>query len=475
MTCVDVERPEPSTKGLQGRYGVYRLNDHAWWWRVELTVPEELPVMPTPPEPGPVVFVLDASRSILGRGGLPAQLAIVDAYIRDAPAAEVELILTSRTTQAVFGRLRPAADVPEALTRLATTRLGNGSSLDKGAALAADVLAGSHKPGRIVLMTDGQLRSRFNQSAVLEALRRAPSGTVVHLLYPEASTDAFVGHRVPQGLDALPAAMGGAAYDVVVDPANSTSLRPLLKRLLSPDRLESLELVDPRVARHWPDSPEDPNIFALRGATEVLAGEVTVWGGLSRHEPPPSLSMTGWVWGKKQVLALPLNPALERTLPHLVSSEAGPYLECAGSRPHLARARSEGFLSHALALWVSGSGDTEHADVPRGPSTDCMFDNMGTTLQPEGPAPPEPMPEITAALAPCGLARAPHGPFRVRLEVQHGEVLDVSVDGGGTEARRCAEDALWGLSLSAALSDHPTRRAEYSFALALRPGTVSAP
>lgn len=258
--CWVVDKAEPEGKTAAALFGAYHFAPGVWWWRLEVAVPKRLAEIPSPPASAPVVFVLDASRSQERRGGLAPQLAIVEAYLANVPGAEVELVTTSRTAAPVFGRFVPASAFKQALPAdLLERPLGNGSFLDRGAALAAETLRQRGKPGRIILMTDGTLRSRFDRRVAIGALRRAPAGTIVHLLYPSASkTSPGITHLTPEGLGALPAAFGGASYvvsatlkDGVVRPLVPKTLGPLLR----PDTLDSLSLVDASKPSR-PDWPE---------------------------------------------------------------------------------------------------------------------------------------------------------------------------------------------------------------------------
>ena len=111
-TASSSRKAEPDGKAPAARFGVYRFAPGIWWWRLEVTVPRRMAEVPSPTDAGPVVFVLDASRSQERRGGLAPQLAIVEAYLANAPGAEVELVMTSRTAAVVFGRFVPPRRSP---------------------------------------------------------------------------------------------------------------------------------------------------------------------------------------------------------------------------------------------------------------------------------------------------------------------------------------------------------------------------
>jgi hypothetical protein len=444
--CVSLEKAQAPPTALSARYAAIQLDRQAWWWRIELAAPETVPADPQPPDAAPLVVVLDASRSTKRRGGVSPQLAIVRALARDLPGTEVELIRTSRTAERVFGRFVPAPELEAALASIPDAPLKNGSFLDRGAALAASMLREAGRPGRIVLMTDEDLRSRFDQGATTATLKGAPPGTIVHLLHPGASRYPLeVEHGVPNGLDAMSASLGGASYYVNVDerdPSNA-ELPSRLERLVRPTAYESLEL-DAHRQGNWPDIEDLPET-----ATVIEAGETQVWGGVSSQPPPERASLVGWIWGKKVELWLRPDPAFQRIARRLATAEVqgGQEVECRDSPLHRQEALREGFLAPGLAFWVPGSGDLGSVNPSPGDWNFC--DNARG--RGEGKSQPQPVPDLAPearrAVASCGVAPSPTGALRVRVETSDDEVLDVAVEGGTDEQRRCVEEALWAMEL----------------------------
>ena len=219
-------------------------------------------------------------------------------------------------------------------------------------------------------MTDGTVRSRFDRRATIAALRRAPDGTLVHLLYPSASKvprsvsaskmPGSVSHRVPDGLGALAAAFGGAAYavdvplvDGVVRPLEPKTLRPLFR----PDALDSLSLV------------ESVQIVATRLAGRVArtGGDYSRWNchrrdrNLVRHIDDPAAESPGAHWvelDKKLRMTIDRHPAFERRLARLAISE-DMLMECQDRTRQRKDALAQGFAVPGLMFWAAGSGARE--------------------------------------------------------------------------------------------------------------------
>jgi hypothetical protein len=478
--CVDIQRAAVAPRSLSARYGTYRLDDGLWWWTLELTAPEP-PQAPDPSLDGPVVFVLDASRSMNSRAGLAPQLGVVRAYVHDAPGVRVELILVSRTAERVFGRFVAASELDAAVATLLQAPLKNGSFLDRGAELAADILRETGRPGRIVMMTDDQLRSRFDRRATAAALKRAPEGTIVHLIHPDVSHGNWapsVTHGLPQGLDELSALSGGGSYAVVLDSKDPANLHPrsygksldsLVARLVRPSGIETL-WAEGEGHNEWP--PDDGELYGESYRLgDVEFGDATTVGGFSSRWPPQHLSITGWIWGRKVQVEAQRDPALERILPRVATATAGRTVPCKDPKPHRRRALAEGFLAPGLAFWVPGSGDA--SDLFSSGSTngpDCDGPEVGYGHGRQGrPRPREELaPLVREPLAPCGVAPGEKGTIRVKVEAQASEILDVTVVGAPDEERRCIEEAIWSMTLPDDF-DHwgqKYQRKEYSLVLA---------
>jgi hypothetical protein len=464
-TCVAIEKTEPDARAPAARFGVYQLGAKAWWWWLELAVPERIAAAPALPVSAPIVFVLDASRSQGRLGGLPTQLAIVRAALANMSDADVELVLTSRTAQRVFGRFVPAAKLSELLPAdLAGRPLGNGSFLDRGAARAAEALAETAKPGRIVLMTDGQLRSRFSQSATIASLRRAPAGTVVHLVYPESSgSPEELRHHRPEGLSEMSAVFGGAAYSVNVEKKAGSLVPPspqLLRDLIRPGALESIDVSDASRA----DRPDWPEWLETH---RVEAGGSQTWKGLSQTRPPARLTLTGWLWGKKLELSIRPARAFERRLARLANSDET-LMGCESTTRSEKDALRQGFLTQGLTFWVPGTGEAESYGSGSSPYSCSEGSGGGGTSAPPS-KPQDLLPHVGKALEPCGLVSDPAGRIQAKVETNGDEILDVVIEGAKEQDGRCMEEVLWGLSLPADFNGQTFwSRADYTLTFSAR-------
>ena len=350
------------------------------------------------------------------------------------------------------------------------------------------MIAESGRPGRVLLMTDAQLPSRFNRRRVVAALKRAPPGTTVHVIQPSSSdrspSPPSMERIVDWGdIDSLPTAFGGATYFVGVDSREPKSalLNSVVRRLVVPDRFESLALRDPS-GEEWPPSPEEYTYhWALDDGpreSTLLPGSVMVWRGTSTRKPPEHLVLTAWVWGQKHELGLARDAALEQFLPRLMTSEAPCTLEAAAWWNHspwgkgrpLARARGP-----RQAGRVPGSeprvlgcrmGDTEMGSFGDD-WRDCSAGYGRGTLH--APKPVNLVPVVRGPLQACGLEPTAPGLYRVKIEVQRNEILDVAVEGAGDERRRCAEEAIWATLLPDDFNDGNGSRLEYTFGLSPAP------
>ena len=185
---VVIEVGPPKIRQLAARLGRVVASASKGFSRLEI---DAAPRMGELPRRAAVVFVLDTSRS-QDDETLADQLRIVDGYLRHVPDARVELVATDRRAHRVLGDFVPVAELPAALARArAAGKLAfkNGSALETGLELAADLLAAQavHAgPGRIVALTDARLRTRFRTALADHALADAPPAAITHVVIPQS-------------------------------------------------------------------------------------------------------------------------------------------------------------------------------------------------------------------------------------------------------------------------------------------------
>ncbi|MEO8706308.1 MAG: VIT domain-containing protein [Kofleriaceae bacterium] len=168
--------------------GIVASPQHAFA-RLELDAAPQISALPKRAQ---VVFALDLSYSAAKT--LPAQLAIVRAYLGHLPDAEVELVAYRRTAVRVFGRFVAATTIDhaiEAAMQRGAFASGNGSALDEGARVAAAALTGRVGPHRIVMTTDELVRGSLRDDAIA-ALAGLDPATVVHVVVPQVEGDLAI-------------------------------------------------------------------------------------------------------------------------------------------------------------------------------------------------------------------------------------------------------------------------------------------
>ena len=197
------------------------------------------------PKRAQVVFLVDRSRSI-GEDGLAAQLAVIRAYLKHVPDAEVEVIAYSRNATRMFMRFVSPAEALELLTTRVKANafaLGNGSALDAAGRLAAAALADRTGPRRVILMSDELTRSSLTTDAAVASLASLSKDTVVHVVVPKIDNDdrPHLDRNDAGDLAALASHHHGIEVSFGGFPAKTEkSLVPLALELVRPTRIEQL-------------------------------------------------------------------------------------------------------------------------------------------------------------------------------------------------------------------------------------------
>jgi len=276
-------------------YGRVVASDAHAFSRLEVDVAPRLSELPRRAQ---VVFVIDASYSI-GAKRLDHELAIVRAYARDLPDAELEIVVYRRTARRVFGRMVAATELPRALDdarRRGRFALGNGSALDDGARLAAEVLAGRPGPHRIVIESDGLVRQALDADALRAAVATLDPAAVVHVVVPTSDDEQTV--QLVRDDSAPLAVLATAHHGIFAElrglAATRAGLAEVVRQLVRPLRLEHVVVTG---ALPVPETLDE-------------GSGVRLWGEGTRDETPSDVQITGSLWSDRIQLRLVADPAL---------------------------------------------------------------------------------------------------------------------------------------------------------------------
>lgn len=423
------------------RWATSQLDTDRTVWRLEVDASPELEPAPVNPR---VVFVIDASHSE-GPEGVASQLVLLPPFLANTPDALVEVVVTRRFAERLFGRFVPARDVA-ALLDANAQRLtpANGSNLDEGAALAARALAEVGGPARIVLFTDELLRGAFSNEATIASLSTGPRETVVHVVRRES--DTFGSLTLVRRDDASLAPIATATGGIFVTARGNDSgdaAAVALRHLVRPVRVDAFTVEADGMDRIVDD--------------ELQEGTMLRRHGIDAH-PPLFVTVTGKIWAREFRRVVPLDASLAQRLPGLAVGERE-------LRDQLSddEVRSAAFLSQAVSPFTAylaappnaapSTAGGQTTGLGFGASWGCGGCRLGSRcgLRPA---------QVTANLTPllrrllepgvaaceATLAEPVHG--RVSVEATGDEVVDVTVTGASAAMSECLTEAAWGICLS---------------------------
>ena len=232
----------PAIATWQARLGKAVASSKHSFSRIEIDVAPQLVPLPKQAQ---VVFVVDASYS-MSEVGIPAQLAIIKAYLTHVPDAEVEIVAYRRHATRVFGRFVSAHDFGDALAvakQRGAFALGNGSAVEEGARLAATALLDRKGPRRVVVLTDELSRTTLTPVIAQAALAKLPADAVVHVVVPVANgSDRPLLRRVDDR-PLAPLALRHHGIFAEIDGLPATELKgliPVALELVRPTRIEKV-------------------------------------------------------------------------------------------------------------------------------------------------------------------------------------------------------------------------------------------
>ena len=237
-TLIEVA-PVP-VRTLAARLGRVVASAEKGFHRLEIDAAPKLSQLP---RKASVVFVIDRSRSV-SEEALGAQLRIIEAYRSHVPDASVEIVAFDRKARRVLGEFTGADKFASALASAQTAGklgLGNGSALEEGLALAAELLAGRTGPTRIVALTDARLRTRFSNKLADTCLAAAPGSTVTHVVIPEDEGYAFIRRDDTHALAPIAAVHRGVLF-MAGAPADDKTVAKEMLGLVRPIAIDHFKI-----------------------------------------------------------------------------------------------------------------------------------------------------------------------------------------------------------------------------------------
>jgi hypothetical protein len=204
----------------------------------------------------------------------------------------------------------PPARAPALIAAIDPARLapGNGSHLDRGLALAAELLgprAGG--PRRLIAFTDEQWRPGFDASGAGAALAALPADAIVHLIHLEAGAAGppSLARDDDDDLAAIAARWGGMMISAVGGgPASRATYAAAALELVRPLRIDQVVL-------HRGLAGAEPS---FPSATEHDVGDLRAGLGVyvSWRATDAPVSIEGKIWGRTWRRALTSDAAASR-------------------------------------------------------------------------------------------------------------------------------------------------------------------
>lgn len=444
------QRHDPSDV-VGARWATYPVDTDRTLWRLEVDAAAELGRAPVRPN---VVFVVDASHSE-GAAGIAAQLELIAPYLANARDAEVEVVLYRRFAERLFGRFVPASEVPNLLARVPAERLapGNGSHLELGAGLAAELLARVQGTGRIVLFTDEALRFGFTNELALEALQAAPRDTVLHVVARRAAGKGELSESRDDEADLSPiaAAHGGIFLRVDGHAGDPVLSADTLLGLVRPVRIDSFVIEAPGVELYSEDK-------LVEGSTVRRMSIASA--------PPPQVTLTGKIWAREFKRVVRGDDALANRLPALAVGDDFTRSELTDDEM-----RTVAFLSHAVSpvtsyfaappeaapsvigtelMGIGGFGTIGSHCGGCGGSISCGWgtSRLGPDLEALLRALLEP------GVSACERQWGDVSTSTLTIEATADEVVQVTANAPSTSLAQCLQEAGWALRLGPEFTQH---------------------
>lgn len=294
-----IEIEPPTIRTMDARLGRVVASAKTGFTRLELDAAPQLRPLP---RRASVVFVLDVSRSQTD-DDIDTQLRIAEAYMSHVPDAGAEIVAFTREGRRVFGEFVPQPQLAAAIQKARADgkfSQGNGSALERGLGVAADLLATRSGPARVVALTDAELRTRFRNALADQALAPAPAA-ITHVVIPEESSEAFIARADGHALASIADRHRGVLFRAAA-PADDKNLTKQMLGLVRPIAIDHFKVrgVDLEKAAEVPDTfPEGTGYRAM----------------LKVADPTRRVVLTGKIW------ATPFHRVVEHT-PHFDEATA---------------------------------------------------------------------------------------------------------------------------------------------------------
>lgn len=441
----------PTIRDVDARYGRVVVDKAINFLRLEV---EAAPQLRELPRQASVVFVVDASRSA---PSVSSQIDVAKAYMAHVSDAEAEVVVFRRHAERLSESFLAGDDLWRALALAEKTgalEQGNGSHLERGLEAAAAALQGRRGPKRIVLLTDGLLRSRFADDDAARALRGAPRGTVTHIVIPrESASETRLFRDDAHPLAAIPEASGGVLYGLESpDWSAHKELSPAVLGLVRPIGIDNFEVL--RRQGQLGDAPAPPETLREGTAYGFMVNDTSaprqvvlqgkIWGRsfrrIVRADRRFSDATAAFVFSEDEHHELSPEQMMKVALRGRAVSPVTSYLAVEpGVRP----------MSIGLEGTGRGGGGSGEGSIGLG--------SLG--LLGHGSGPPRrawTLPELMAAgISACVAEHRPEPDWSVdlRVETTFQEIVDVIAAERPSDLERCLLEAAWAVDLTWNFSD----------------------
>lgn len=417
--------------------------------RLEVDAAPELRPLPKAPA---VVFAIDASHSV-NQAGIDAQLGLARAYLRHVPDARADVVLYRRRAERLVGRLVAPGELDRAIEQARTGgRLapGNGSALDAGMALAAETLRGQRGPGRVVVTTDGRLRTAFENGLALAHVRALPAGTVVHVVIPSLDPEDKIAERRDDDHALAPIARAGGGVLIQLDGAvgrPAQALAATVLGLVRPIRIDRFAIQGLPAGAKVDENDDDDGGALVEGSGRRFFVSLDRKG--AKGDQVNQVVLTGEIWAQPFRRVVRVSPGFSRVAAAFVF----------GEDRHGELSREEmlalAFFGRAVSPVTSylaiepGVRPSTIGIVGRGEGsgTGSGF-GSGSGRMGGGRTPPNLARLLAPAAQECLRTHARAGErVALRVETTSHEVVDVLIVSGPPAAARCVAEAAWALRL----------------------------